>query len=127
MDILAQATATRQATPGQAEPAITRATATVGQIMNLPLDQVLTGLDVRVHESSITDVNFFGGLHMGNGGKISIFTSPGRDEFETDCIVRYLIAQALDLDVTPLPTPFNVEYTDFTERARNTLAKELTA
>lgn len=127
MASVANTDASRQAAPGQAESVITRATVTVGQIMNLPLDQVLTGLDVKVYESSITDDNFYGGLHVGNGGKITVLTSPGRDEFETDCIVRYLIAQALDLDVTPLPSPFNVEYTDFTERARNTLVKELTA
>lgn len=121
------ATDSRQATPGQAEPAITRATVTVAQIMNLPLDQVLTGLDVKVYESSITDANFFGGLHVGNGGKISVFMPPGRDEFETDCLARYLIARGLDLDVTPLPDPFNVEYSDFTKQVQDSLVKELTA
>ncbi|UQA34785.1 hypothetical protein [Streptomyces sp. HNA39] len=127
MNILTQATDTRQATPGQAEPAITRATVTVGQIMNLPLDQVLTGLDIRVIESSITDANFYGGVHIGNGGKITILTSPGRDPRITDTLVRYLTAKTFNLDVADLPAPFGVEYTDITEQARDAWVKAVSA
>jgi len=123
MNILTQATDSRQATPGQAEPAITRATVTVGQIMNLPLDQVLTGLDIRVIESSITDAHFSGAAHIGNGQKITLVMPPGRDEFETDCIVRYLTAQSLGLDVTPLPQPFNVQFVDSTADFRDSWVK----
>ncbi|WP_030333758.1 hypothetical protein [Streptomyces sp. NRRL B-1381] len=113
----------RQATPGQAEPAITRATATVAQIMNLPLDQVLTGMGIQVVESGIADANFYGGVHIGNGGKVTVFTSPGRDPRVTDTLVRYLIAKTFDLDVADLPAPFGVEYTDITERARDAWVK----
>ncbi|WP_406144130.1 hypothetical protein [Streptomyces anulatus] len=127
MDILSQPTDTRQATPGQAEPAITRTTATVAQIMGLTLDQVLTGLDIRVIESSITDTNFYGGVHIGNGGKITILTSPGRDPRITDTLVRFLIAKTFDLDVADLPAPFGVEYTDITEQARNAWVKAVSA
>ncbi|MFG2670523.1 hypothetical protein [Streptomyces sp. NPDC048445] len=117
MTTLQNLTDTRQATPGQAEPAITRATVTTAQVMNLPLDQVLTGLGIRVIDSSITDANFYGGVHIGNG-QTTILTSPGRDQFVTDCMIRYLIAESLGLDVTPLPKPFEVEFTDFTGKAR---------
>ncbi|MEU3318886.1 hypothetical protein [Streptomyces sp. NPDC006785] len=124
---IADATDSRQATPGQAEPAITRATVTVGQIMNLPLDQVLTALDIRVIESSITDANFYGGVHIGNGGKITILTSPGRDPRITDTLVRYLTAKTFNLDVADLPAPFGVEYTDITEQARDAWIKAVSA
>lgn len=127
MNILQSSDDTRQATPGQAEPAITRATVTVGQIMNLPLDQVLTGLDIRVIESSITDSNFYGGVHIGNGGKITILTSPGRGPRITDTLVRYLTAKTFDLDVADLPAPLGVEYTDITEQARNAWVKAVSA
>ncbi|MFD4273791.1 hypothetical protein R2B67_26115 [Streptomyces cyaneofuscatus] len=127
MDILSQATDSRQATPGQAEPAISRATVTVAQIMKLPLDQVLTGLDIQVIESSITDANFYGGVHIGNGGKITILTSPGRDPRITDTLVRYLTAKTFNLDVADLPAPFGVEYTDITEQARNAWIKAVSA
>lgn len=127
MTTLPNATDSRQATPGQAELAITRATVTVGQIMNLTLGQVLTGLDIRVIESSITDTNFYGGVHIGNGGKITILTSPGRDPRITDTLVRYLIAKTFDLDVADLPAPFGVEYTDITEQARNAWVKAVSA
>ncbi|WP_432008888.1 hypothetical protein [Streptomyces bacillaris] len=125
--IIADATDTRQATPGQAEPAIPRATVTVGQIMNLPLDQVLTALDIEVIESSITDANFYGGVHIGNGGKITILTSPGRDPRVTDTLVRYLTAKTFNLDVADLPAPLGVEYTDITEQARNAWVKAVSA
>ncbi|MBO0917506.1 hypothetical protein [Streptomyces laculatispora] len=115
--IISDATDSRQSNPGQAEPAITRATVTTGQIMNRPLDQVLTALGIRVIESSITDANFYGCVHIGNG-RTTILTSPGRDKFVTDCMIRYLIAESLGLDVTPLPKPFEVEFTDFTGKAR---------
>ncbi|MET8658186.1 hypothetical protein [Streptomyces griseus] len=126
MDILSQATGSRQATPGQAEPAITRGTATVVQIMNLPLDQVLTGLNIRVIESSITDANFYGGVHIGHG-KITVLTSPGRDTRTTDTLVRYLIAKTLNLNVSDLPAPLGVEYTDITEQARNAWVEAVSA
>ncbi|MEQ4610288.1 hypothetical protein ABMX48_29320 [Streptomyces cavourensis] len=127
MNILTQATDTRQATPGQADPAITRATVTVGQIMNLPLAQVLTALDIQVIESSITDANFYGGVHIGNGGKITILTSPGRDPRITDTLVRYLTAKTFNLDVADLPAPLGVEYTDITEQARDAWVKAVSA
>lgn len=110
-----------QPTPGQAEQAIIRATVTVAQIMSLPLNQVLTGLDIRVIESSITDANFYGGVHIGNG-RTTILTSPGRHPFVTDALVRHLIAQSLGLDTDPLPKPFEIEYTDFTDRARKAVS-----
>ncbi|MFJ2701577.1 hypothetical protein ACIO3R_00030 [Streptomyces sp. NPDC087428] len=122
MTTLQNLTDTRQATPGQAEPAITRATVTTAQIMHLPLDQVLTGLGIQVIESSITDANFYGFVHIGNG-QTTILTSPGRDQFVTDCMIRYLIAESLGLDVTPLPKPFEVEFTDFTDRVQKMAAR----
>ncbi|WP_326593865.1 hypothetical protein [Streptomyces brevispora] len=120
--IISDATDSRQSNPGQAEPAITRATVTTGQIMNLPLGQVLTGLGIRVIESSITDANFYGGVHIGNG-RTTILTSPGRDKFVTDCMIRYLVAESLGLDVTLLPKPFEVEFTDFTDRIAEKVAR----
>ncbi|MER8197038.1 hypothetical protein ABTY00_24110 [Streptomyces microflavus] len=124
---ISDATDSRQATPGQAEPAITRDSVTVAQIMNLPLDQVLTGLDIQVIESSITDASFAGGVHMGNGQKITVFMPPSRDPFETDCVTRYLIAQALGLDITPLPKPFNVEIVDNTTDLRDAWTRAVSA
>ncbi|TXS35750.1 hypothetical protein [Streptomyces sp. OR43] len=118
---ISDANDSRQATPGQTEPANVRATVTVAQVMNLPLEQVLTDLNIRVIESSITDANFYGGVHIGNG-RTTILTSPGRHPFVTDTLVRHLIAQSLGLDTDPLPKPFAIEYTDFTDRARKAVS-----
>ncbi|MGW3330256.1 hypothetical protein [Streptomyces sp. JS01] len=95
--------------------------------MNLPLDQVLTALDIRVIESSITDASFAGGALVGKNQKITIFMPPGRDEFETDCITRYFIAYSLGLDVPPLPAPFNVEISDNTTNLRDAWVKAVEA
>lgn len=113
----------RQATPSQTEQVITRATATVEQIMNLPLGQVLTGLDVEVFDSSVTDNNFCGGVVV-RDGRITVLNSPDRDTSETEYSVRYLTAQALNLDISDLRSPFGAEYVDITKRVNISIAEK---
>ncbi|MEU9494548.1 hypothetical protein AB0D73_22645 [Streptomyces sp. NPDC048215] len=113
---ISDATDNAQPIPGQPEPAIT-----ITQVMNGNLDQLLADLGIRVIESSITDANFYGGVHIGNG-RTTILTSPGRVPRVTDTLVRYLIAQTLGLDISPLPMPFEVEFTDFTDRVRKAVS-----
>ncbi|MFE9853592.1 hypothetical protein ACFYPN_33075 [Streptomyces sp. NPDC005576] len=116
---IADATDSRQTTPGQPEQATTF---TLAEVMNLPVGQLISTLRIRLMTASITDTEFYGGVHIGYG-RITILTSPGRDKFFTECVLRYLIAQALGHDITPLPKPFEVEFTDFTERAREAVRK----
>ncbi|WP_327268773.1 hypothetical protein OG233_13945 [Streptomyces sp. NBC_01218] len=118
MSILAQPTDPRQATPGQTEPA----TLSLAEVMDLPLGQIISRLRIRIIDSSITDDKFYGGLHIGHG-RITILTSPGRDKSFTECALRCLIAQALGHDITPIPKPFEMEITDYTERAREAALK----
>ncbi|MGW0933627.1 hypothetical protein [Streptomyces sp. NPDC002666] len=101
-----------------------RCTITVDQLFQSPVAQLVHEMDIRVIESSITDATFYGGAHIGNG-RTTLLLPPGRSELERDYVTRYLIAESLNLDISPLPKPFDVEFSDFTEQARNTLVEEL--
>lgn len=55
-----------------------------------------------------TDPAFFGATVV-RAGSITILLSPHLGDFERDFFPRYLICQALGMDLEPLPTPFEVE------------------
>jgi hypothetical protein len=71
-------------------------------------------LHVEVITSEITDADFFGCVVV-RGSRIVVMLSPNLGEFEQDFFARYLTAQAYKLDMTPLPTPFDVEVSPLLE------------
>lgn len=81
---------------------------TFDYIFETDLAALLAEYEVRTLISEITDPAFFAAVVV-RGHRISILLSPNLGEFELDFFPRYLICQALGMDLEPLPTPFEVE------------------
>jgi len=81
---------------------------TFDYIFETGLDALLAEFEARVLISEITDAEFFGCVVV-RTSSIAILLSPNLSEFEQDFFPRYLICQALGMDLSPLPTPFEVE------------------
>lgn len=87
---------------------------TLDYVFDTPLAEVTEALHVEVVTSEITDAGFFGCVVV-RGSRIVVMLSPNLGEFETDFFTRYLTAQAYKLEMTPLPTPFDVEISSMLE------------
>ncbi|MFE3580543.1 hypothetical protein [Streptomyces vinaceus] len=82
---------------------------TFGYIFETDLDALLAEYDARiVFAPEDTDLEFFAGSVVRDSG-IFLLLSPRLGEYERDFFPRYLICQALGMDLSPLPTPFAVE------------------
>ncbi|MFD4135527.1 hypothetical protein [Streptomyces goshikiensis] len=81
---------------------------TFDYIFDTDLAALLAEYEVRTLTSEITDPAFFGAAVV-RGGRITLLLSPNLGAFEADFFPRYLICQALGMDLSPLPTPFEVE------------------
>ncbi|MDF6043216.1 hypothetical protein LRD69_13875 [Streptomyces sp. JH14] len=79
---------------------------TLGRLMGSPLDQVLTDLNAQVVDIDMPETCYFGACVTRDDGRRFLAMPTGRDDFERDTIARYLLAEAIGLDVTPLPQPF---------------------
>jgi hypothetical protein len=80
----------------------------VGHLMTAPLAQLVDELDVALTESSITEAGFTGYCYAGRHG-ITIALPPNRSETEHDCVARYLIGRAFNVEgLPPLPELFQV-------------------
>jgi hypothetical protein len=87
---------------------------TLDYVFDSPLDQVTDVLHVEVLTSEITDAEFFGCVVV-RGSRIVVMLSPNLGEFEADFFTRYLTAQAYKLEMSPLPSPFDVELSPMLE------------
>lgn len=87
---------------------------TVDYVFDAPLAEMMAELHVEVITSEITDADFFGCVVV-RGSRVVVMLSPNLGEFEADFFTRYLTAQAYKLDMTPLPTPFDVEISPLLE------------
>ncbi|MFJ8208135.1 hypothetical protein [Streptomyces sp. NPDC096033] len=81
---------------------------TVDYVFDTPLAEMLAELNVEVVTSEIADAGFFGCVVV-RQDRTFVMLSPNLNEFEADFFTRYLTAQAYRLDMSPLPTPFDVE------------------
>ncbi|NXY98795.1 hypothetical protein HYE82_31335 [Streptomyces sp. BR123] len=81
---------------------------TIDYVFDAPLAEMLAELNVEVAPSEIADAAVFGYAEV-RGSRIVVKLSPNLSEFEADFFTRYLTAQAYRLEMTPLPTPFDVE------------------
>lgn len=81
---------------------------TVDYVFDTPLAEMTAELHVEVITSEITDADFFGCVFV-RGSRVIVALSPNLGEFEVDFFTRYLTAQAYKLEMSPLPTPFDVE------------------
>ncbi len=89
-------------------PAVQRDSITIDRLLDDPVTDLIAAANVKLIDSDIDD-EFFGAVIIRPGKRTVLFMPQGRSELETDVLTRYLLAQALHLDVTPLPKPFNVE------------------
>jgi hypothetical protein len=87
---------------------------TVDYVFNTPLAEMTAELHVEVITSEITDANFFGCVVV-RGSRIVVMLNPTLGDFEADFFTRYLTAQAYKLEMSPLPTPFDVELSPMLE------------
>lgn len=103
-----------QAVPTKANPSQTpslvpaRPHPTLDHLFETPLADLYVEFNVRVLKSENIDPSFFGASVV-RINSIAIRLSPNLSDFEQDFFPRYLLAQAFRLDMTPLPTPFEVE------------------
>ncbi|WP_412079011.1 hypothetical protein ACLF6K_37340 [Streptomyces xanthophaeus] len=87
---------------------------TVDYVFDTPLAEMTAELHVEVLTSEITDADFFGCVVV-RGSRTFVMLSPNLGEFEADFFTRYLTAQAYRLEMSPLPTPFDVELSPMLE------------
>jgi hypothetical protein len=76
------------------------------QVLDAPLDNLLTTAGVELVDSTITDREFFGAVVQRKSGEMLLTMPTGRSELEHDTVARYLIAQAFDVNLPDLPAPF---------------------
>jgi hypothetical protein len=77
-------------------------------LLDAPLPQLLTELDVELVDSSITDAGFFGAFVERRDGTLILSMPVGRSAFERDTAARMLLAEGLGLDAPPVPAPLEV-------------------
>lgn len=87
---------------------------TVDYVFDTPLAEMTAELHVEVITSTITDSEFFGCVVV-RGSRVVVMLSPNLGDFEADFFTRYLTAQAYKLEMSPLPTPFDVELSPMLE------------
>jgi hypothetical protein len=78
------------------------------RLLDAPLDELLSELDVELVDSSITDDGFFGALVERRDGTRVLSMPVGRSAFERDTAARMLLAEGLGLDAPPVPAPLVV-------------------
>lgn len=84
----------------------------VDHLMDTPLSVLINELGVTLFDSSITDAEFFGAVVQKKTGELLLTMPTGRSEFEHDTVARYLLAQALGVDVAPMPEPITTTRID---------------
>ncbi|MDR3080389.1 MAG: hypothetical protein LBV60_05570 [Streptomyces sp.] len=76
------------------------------RLLDTPLPQLLKEHGVTLDASTITDPTFVGAFIERHDGSRVLSMPTGRTWLEHDTVARYLLAQALDVDLPKLPAPF---------------------
>ncbi|WP_432169708.1 hypothetical protein [Streptomyces sp. 1222.5] len=86
-----------------------RATAkpSVDHLMDTPLPVLMNELGVTLIDAGITDAEFFGAVVQRKTGELLLTMPADRSELEHDTVARYLLAQALGVDVPEMPAPLS--------------------
>lgn len=80
----------------------------IDRLMDTPLPQLCDELGITCLDSSITDSEFTGGILV-TGERIVLMMPSGRSELVHDCMARYLIGRAFEVDgLLPFPAMFKV-------------------
>ncbi|WP_371606460.1 hypothetical protein OG725_37330 [Streptomyces sp. NBC_01213] len=97
---------------------------TAEELFTTPLTELLTQLNAEIGDASITDPNFYGGVIVRTGHPILLLMPTGRPDFERDATARKLLADAIGLDLPPLPGSLEtLVLTDFTDKANRAAAR----
>ncbi|MFJ2708868.1 hypothetical protein ACIO3R_37560 [Streptomyces sp. NPDC087428] len=97
---------------------------TVEELFTTPLDQLLAQLNAEIDDADITAPTFYGAVVARPGHPILLLMAPGRPAFERDTIARKLLADAIGLNLSPLPAPFEtLVLSDFTDKANRAAAR----
>ena len=101
------------------------ATLSVDRLMDTPLEQLAEELRFTLDVATITDPTFTGYAYVDHDSVV-ISLPAGRSELEHDCMARYLIGSAFQVDgLPPLPEPFKVtDVTVDTDRPHRSQADE---
>ncbi|MFE4701068.1 hypothetical protein ACFRIC_28815 [Streptomyces sp. NPDC056738] len=97
----------------------------VDHLMDAPLQQLVDELGIELVVASITEPGFTGYAYADRDG-VTVALPPDRTELEHDCMARYLIGSAFQVDgLPPLPDMFKVvDITADVNRAHRSQADE---
>ncbi|MFF1544618.1 hypothetical protein [Streptomyces sp. NPDC058291] len=87
-------------------------TPSVEHLMDTPLPVLINELGVTLIDSDIADADFFGAVVQRKTGELLLTMPRDRSELEHDTVARYLLAQALGMDVPPMPAPLTTTRTE---------------
>ncbi|MGW3024802.1 hypothetical protein [Streptomyces sp. NPDC001221] len=73
------------------------------QVIDLPMDELLTHVNGRLDTTEINEAGFFGYVTVTASGRITIYTPAGLDDDIRDAAIRYLITTHLGLSTHLLP------------------------
>lgn len=96
----------------------------VDHLMDTPLPVLMNELGVTLLDSPITDADFFGAVVERKTGELLLTMPAGRSELEHDTVARYLLAQALGVDVPPMPAPLTTTRFDANDDGDSSQADE---
>ncbi|MEV6835520.1 hypothetical protein AB0N17_13550 [Streptomyces sp. NPDC051133] len=91
--------------PTAADMSRAEAKPSVDHLMDTPLPVLVNELGVTLIDSEITDREFFGAVVQRKTGELLLTMPRDRSELEHDTVARYLLAQALGVDVPPMSAP----------------------
>lgn len=74
---------------------------TTDELWNSPLPELYERLNVQLGEFPSTDPDIFGAVLVRAEG-ITLLLAPGRSEFETDCVARKLLSDAIGGGLPPI-------------------------
>lgn len=81
---------------------------TIDYLMSAPLAALAAAPGIRLTATEISVPGFLGYVVKAHG-QVVLALPAGRSPFERDCMVRYLIGHALNVDgLPPLPKPFRI-------------------
>lgn len=105
--------------PSAADQSRAAAKPSADYVMDAPLAQLIEELGITYKDAPITDPGFTGYAWVDSRGVILAMPAD-RSEVEHDCMARYLIGRAFDVEGMPeLPEPFEVtDVTAPTEQLR---------
>jgi hypothetical protein len=84
---------------------------TAGHILTAPFEQLLAEADAEVFDVEIPDPGFIGGAVQRRDGHIVLARPAAARAVEWEIVARSLLAEALGVDLSPLPSTVRTDRT----------------